>query len=174
VEQTDERTRLAAPARLALDDQLAELLRCTREVVDVRDGLWKLIEAVVSVASAELSLAGVLHRIVTVARDIVDAQYVALGVIDDGGGLREFVHVGMDVDTVACIDHLPEGHGILGLLIREPRVLRLDDLSHHPASVGFPQHHPPMGTFLGAPIEVRGKVYGNLYHQPSRRLRLQR
>jgi signal transduction histidine kinase len=163
VERTDERARLATPARLALDDLLAELLRRTREVVDVRDGLWKLIEAVVSLASAELSLAGVLHRVVAVARDMVDAQYVALGVLDDVGGLREFVHVGMDADTVARIDHLPEGHGILGLLIREPQVLRLDDLSQHPASVGFPQHHPPMGTFLGAPIEVRGTVYGNLY-----------
>jgi signal transduction histidine kinase len=163
VKQSDERARLAAPSRLALDDLLAELLRRTREVVDVRDGLWKLIEAVVSVASAELSLAGVLDRIVAVARDMVDAQYVALGVIADGGGLREFVHVGMDADMVARIGHLPEGHGILGLLIREPQVLRLDDLSDHPSSVGFPEHHPPMGTFLGAPIEVRGRVYGNLY-----------
>jgi signal transduction histidine kinase len=163
VEQPDERARLVAPSRLALDDLLAELLRRTREIVDVRDGLWKLIDAVVSVASAELSLASVLNRIVAVARDMVDAQYVALGVIAEGGGLREFVHVGMDADTVARIGHLPEGHGILGLLIREPGVLRLDDLSDHPSSVGFPEHHPPMGTFLGAPIEVRGKVYGNLY-----------
>jgi signal transduction histidine kinase len=163
VKQADERARLAAPSRLALDDLLAELLRRTRDVVDVRDGLWKLIEAVVSVAAAELSLAGVLDRIVAVARDMVDAQYVALGVIADGGGLREFVHVGMDADTVARIGHLPEGHGILGLLIREPQVLRLSDLSNHPSSVGFPEHHPPMGTFLGAPIEVRGRVYGNLY-----------
>jgi signal transduction histidine kinase len=163
VDRSDERTRLAAPSRLALDDLLAELLRRTREVVDVRDGLWKLIEAVVSVASSELSLGSVLNRIVLVARDMVDAQYVALGVIADGGGLREFVHVGMDADTVTHIGHLPEGHGLLGLLIREPQVLRLDDLSEHPSSVGFPAHHPPMGTFLGAPIEVRGRVYGNLY-----------
>jgi signal transduction histidine kinase len=163
VGQSEDRARLVAPSRLALDDLLAELLRRTREIVDVRDGLWKLIEAVVSVASAELSLASVLTRIVSMARDMVDAEYAALGVIAEGGGLREFVHVGMDEDTVARIGHLPEGHGILGLLIRESQVLRLNNLSEHPASVGFPEHHPPMGTFLGVPVEVGDKVYGNLY-----------
>jgi len=163
VESSDELTRLAAPSRLALDDLLAELLRRTREVVDVRDGLWNLIEAIVSVTSTELSLASVLTRIVEVARDMVAAEYVALGVIADGGGLREFVHTGMDADVVARIGHLPEGHGILGLLIHEPQVLRLDELSNHPSSVGFPEHHPPMGSFLGVPIEARGTVYGNLY-----------
>jgi signal transduction histidine kinase len=163
LEPSDERGRLTAPSRLALDDLLAELLRRTREIVDVRDGLWKLIEAVVSVASTELSLASVLDRIVAVAREMVDAQYAALGVIADTGGLREFVHVGMLPDTVERIGHLPEGHGILGVLIHDPQVLRLKELSEHPSSVGFPEHHPPMGTFLGVPIEVRGRVYGNLY-----------
>lgn len=163
MESSDELTRLATPSRLALDDLLAELLRRTREVVDVRDGLWNLIEAIVSVTSTELSLASVLKRIVEVARDMVAAEYVALGVIADDGGLREFVHTGMDADVVARIGHLPEGHGILGLLIHEPQVLRLDELSNHPSSAGFPEHHPPMGSFLGVPIEARGTVYGNLY-----------
>ena len=163
MEQSDGRTHLTAPARLALDDLLAELLRRTREVVGVRDGLWRLIEAIVSVASAELSLASVLDRIVEVARDMVAAEYVALGVIGDDGGLREFVHIGMDAEVAARIGHLPEGHGILGLLIHEPQVLRLDDLSSHPSSAGFPEHHPPMGTFLGVPITARGTIYGNLY-----------
>jgi signal transduction histidine kinase len=160
---TDEHGQLTTPSRLALDDLLAELLRRTREAVDVRDGLWKLIEAVVSVASAELSLASVLDRIVAVARDMVDAEYAALGVLSDTGGWQELVHVGVDADTVARIGHLPGGHGILGLLINEPQVLRLDDLSEHPAAVGFPEHHPPMGSFLGVPIKVHGKIYGNLY-----------
>jgi signal transduction histidine kinase len=163
VESSDERRRLAAPSWFALDDLLAELLTRTREVVDARDGLWKLIEAVVSVASAELSLAAVLNRVVEVAKDMLDVEYAALGVIAEGGALREFVHTGMDPNTVDRIGHLPEGHGILGLLIREPQVLRLDDLSEHPASVGFPEHHPRMGSFLGVPIEVRDKIYGNLY-----------
>jgi signal transduction histidine kinase len=163
VESSDERRILAAPSRLALDDLLEELLLRTRQIVGVRDGLWKLIEAVVSVASAELSLAAVLDRIVAVCRDMVDAEYAALGVIAEAGGLREFVHAGMADTTAARIGHLPEGHGILGLLIREPQVLRLEELSAHPASVGFPANHPPMGTFLGVPIEVRGRIYGNLY-----------
>jgi signal transduction histidine kinase len=163
VEPSDKRRSLATSSRFALDDLLDELLRRTREIVDVRDGLWRLIEAVVSVASAELSLAAVLKRVVEVARDIVDAEYAALGVIAETGGLREFVHVGMQRDAVDRIGHLPEGHGILGLLIREPQALRLPDLSEHPSSVGFPEHHPPMESFLGVPIEVHGRIYGNLY-----------
>jgi signal transduction histidine kinase len=151
------------PSRLTLDDLLAELLRQTQEIVGVRDGLWRLIEAIVRVASAELSLATVLDRVVEVAADMVDAQYAALGVIGEDGGLREFVHTGMADDTVERIGHLPEGHGILGLLITEPKDLRLADLSTHPASVGFPEHHPPMHSFLGVPIAVRAEIYGNLY-----------
>lgn len=158
----DPRRRISS-GHLAFDDLLAELLRRTHEIVGVRDGLWRLIEAIVQVASAELTLPVVLDRVVEVARDMVDAQYAALGVIADDGTLREFVHTGMDVDMVERIGHLPEGHGILGLLITEPQVLRLDDLSAHPASVGFPAHHPPMDTFLGVPIAVRGRIYGNLY-----------
>jgi len=149
--------------RLNLDDLLGELLRQTQEIVGVRDGLWRLIEAIVRVASAELSLATVLDRVVEVAADMVDAEYAALGVIGEDGGLREFVHTGMADQTVEAIGHLPEGHGILGLLITEPQELRLDDLSAHPASVGFPEHHPPMHSFLGVPIAVRGEIYGNLY-----------
>jgi len=163
VEASEEHNRPASSSRLALDDLLAELLRRTREVVEARDGLWSLIEAIVSIASTELSLASVLNRIVDVAHDMVDAEYVALGVIAEGGGLREFVHTGMDADVVDSIGHLPAGHGILGLLIHEPQVLRLDDLSSHPSSVGFPQRHPAMDTFLGVPIEARGTIYGNLY-----------
>lgn len=158
-----ERGRAPTHARLTLDDLLGELLRQTQEIVGVRDGLWRLIEAIVRVASAELSLASVLDRIVEVAAEMVDAEYAALGVIGEDGRLREFVHTGMPDDTVERIGHLPEGHGILGLLITEPDELRLDDLSTHPASVGFPEHHPPMHSFLGAPIAVRGKIYGNLY-----------
>lgn len=150
-------------ARLAFDDLLAELLRQTHEIVGVRDGLWRLIEAIVEVASADLTLGGVLERIVEVVRDMVDGQYAALGVIADDGSLREFVHTGIDDRTVERIGRLPEGHGLLGLLITEPQVLRLDDLSAHPASVGFPPHHPPMDTFLGVPITVRDRIYGNLY-----------
>jgi signal transduction histidine kinase len=151
------------PSQVAFDDLLAARLRRTSNSVGMRDGLWRLVEAIVQVASAELSLASVLDRLVRVARDMVDAQYAALGVIADDGTLREFVHAGVDDATAARIGHLPEGHGILGLLIREPQVLRLDDLAAHPSSVGFPVHHPPMDTFLGVPIAVGDRIYGNLY-----------
>lgn len=163
MDRTQDVRRRAASTHLALDELLGELLHRTQEIVGVRDGLWRLIEAIVQVASAQLTLATVLDRVVEVARDMVDAEYAALGVIARDGTLCEFVHVGIDDDTVQRIGHLPEGHGILGLLVTEPRVLRLDDLSDHPASVGFPTHHPPMDTFLGVPVRVGDRIYGNLY-----------
>ncbi|HEX6256640.1 MAG TPA: GAF domain-containing protein [Euzebyales bacterium] len=150
-------------AHLLLDDLRAGLLRHTNEIVGVRDGLWRLIRAVVRLSSAELDLAAVLQRIVEVAHEMVDAQYAALGVIGEDRSLQQFVHVGMDASTVERIGHLPEGHGVLGLLIEEPQVLRLDDLAAHPAAVGFPVHHPPMDSFLGVPIVMGDVVYGNLY-----------
>ena len=95
---------------------------------------------------------------------LIDARYCALGVLDTSGeGLAEFVHVGMDPGEIAAIGHLPEGHGILGLLILDPKPLRLRVLGDHPDSFGFPPNHPPMGSFLGVPIRVRGQVFGNLY-----------
>lgn len=123
----------------------------------------RLLEAVLAIGS-ELSLDAVLRRIVEVAIDLVDAHYGALGVLDeDGRGLERFIHVGMAPADVAKMPHPPEGHGILGLLIVEPHPLRLDDLTAHPESAGWPEGHPPMRTFLGVPVVVRGRAFGNLY-----------
>lgn len=108
------------PPRLVMDDLLAELRRTSR-IVGARDGVWRLVDAFVGLASAELTLASVLDRIVEVARTMVDAECAALGVIADGGGLREFLHVGMDAAAVERVGGLPEGHGVLGLLVGEPR-----------------------------------------------------
>src|SRR5206468_641762 len=95
---------------------------------------------------------------------LIDARYGALGVLDAAGvGLAEFVNVGMTPDQIAAIGHLPEGHGILGLLILEPEPLRVADLGAHADSFGFPENHPPMASFLGVPIRVRDQVFGNLY-----------
>ena len=125
--------------------------------------LVALLEANRSIVS-DLDLAGVLHRIVASAVAVVDADYGALGVISpEGVGLDEFVHVGVDDETVAEIGALPEGKGLLGLLIEQPEPVRLDDLASHPRSVGFPAHHPPMRGFLGVPVRVRDEVFGNLY-----------
>ena len=121
----------------------------------------RISEAAVTVASG-LELADVLQHVVEAAAMLLDARYAALGVIGDDRELETFVHTGFDGD-IDAIGHPPEGRGILGLLIRDAQPLRVDDLSSHPASVGFPEGHPPMRTFLGAPIRVRERVYGNLY-----------
>ncbi len=123
----------------------------------------RLLDAVLLV-TGDLDLETILRRIVEAACSLVDASYGALGVIaEDGQGLSQFVHHGIDDQAAERIGHLPEGHGVLGELIREPHPLRLDELSSHPHSYGFPEHHPPMRTFLGAPIRVRGQAFGNLY-----------
>jgi signal transduction histidine kinase len=125
--------------------------------------LRKLVEAVMSI-SADLDLATVLERIIDAATVLVDARYGALGVLDESRtGLAQFVTVGIDPEAHRAIGDLPKGHGILGLLILEPKPIRLPDLREHPDSFGFPPNHPPMRSFLGVPIVVRQEVFGNLY-----------
>lgn len=110
-----------------------------------------------------VDLGDTLRRIVAVAVDLVDARYGALGVVGSDGGLSRFVHLGLDDDAVARIGRLPRGLGVLGQLITKPEPLRIDVLGAHPAAVGMPAGHPPMTTFLGVPVRVRGETYGNLY-----------
>jgi two-component system, NarL family, sensor histidine kinase DevS len=105
----------------------------------------------------------VLRRIVESACTLVDARYGALGVIGEDRRLSEFITVGVDDETHAAIGHLPEGLGILGLLIVDPQPLRLPDLGAHEQSYGFPPNHPPMRSFLGVPVRVGDAVFGNLY-----------
>ena len=114
--------------------------------------------------SSELSLDGVLQRIVEAAALVTGARYAALGVIDSTGtSLERFVTHGVDEEMRTVIGDPPRGRGILGALISDARTLRLHDLSEDPRSVGFPPGHPPMKTFLGTPIMLRGVAYGNLY-----------
>jgi len=116
------------------------------------------------VVAGDLDLTVVLRTIIGRAVELVDARYGALGVLDASRtGLAEFVTVGFAPEQTAAVGHLPAGKGILGLLIREPRALRLRDLSEHPDRSGFPPHHPSMRSFLGVPIPVGDEVYGNLY-----------
>jgi signal transduction histidine kinase len=127
------------------------------------DRLRTLVETGIAINS-ELSLDGVLERIVEAAADVTGAQYAALGVIDRAGtGLERFVTYGVSPETQAEIGDPPHGRGILGVLIQDARPLRLHDLAEDPRSVGFPPGHPPMRTFLGVPIRLRGVAYGNLY-----------
>jgi len=122
-----------------------------------------LLEAVVAISS-DLDLHAVLTRIVESATELTGATYGALGVIAaDGRTLVDFVTTGMDEQQRLLIGDLPRGRGILGMLIEHPEPIRLDNLAQHPSCFGFPANHPPMGTFLGVPIKIRGTVFGNLY-----------
>ncbi len=122
-----------------------------------------LVEAGIALTS-ELSLDAVLQKLVETAAGLTGAQYAALGVLDPSGAhLERFVTTGIAEETRAAIGDLPHGRGILGVLIRDPQALRLHDLHADPRSVGFPPNHPPMQTFLGVPVRLRGVVYGNLY-----------
>jgi signal transduction histidine kinase len=157
-----EEARIRLP-QLRLDELLEELQARLDAARGTRDRVHSLLEAVLSVGR-ELDLEQVLYGIVEAAAALVDAEYAALGVIGaDGKRLSAFHTVGVTEGEIARIGNYPEGHGILGELIRHPEPLRLSKISEHPASYGFPPHHPPMNTFLGVPIRVRGQVFGNLY-----------
>ena len=127
-----------------------------------RDRKDVLLEAGLALAS-ELSLPIVLQRIVDLAAEVTDARYGALGVIGESSDLVDFITTGISAKERRAIGELPHGRGILGLLIREPRSIRIKNISEHSKSVGFPLHHPPMGSFLGAPVQAMGKVFGNIY-----------
>jgi signal transduction histidine kinase len=128
-----------------------------------QDRMRAVLDAAIAVTS-ELSIEAVLQRIVEAAAELTGARYAALGVIDQSGtGLENFVTTGLDEETVRRIGDLPRGRGILGVLIRDAQPLRLADMGADPRSVGFPPNHPPMTSFLGVPILLRGVAYGNLY-----------
>jgi signal transduction histidine kinase len=125
--------------------------------------LRRLLDVCRSVVS-EHDLEAVLQRVVEEACGITDAGYGALGVMNEGGdALDRFITTGIDRETHAAIGELPHGRGVLGVLITDSRPLRLSDVGSHPRSYGFPPEHPPMRTFLGVPIVIRGEAYGNLY-----------
>ncbi|HUK70207.1 MAG TPA: GAF domain-containing protein [Streptosporangiaceae bacterium] len=147
---------------LRLDELLAEVQSRLQAVLAARDRMHGLLEAVVMVGG-HLDLETVLKRIVEAAVALVDARYGALGVIGEDKQLAEFVPVGLDDSEIVAIDHWPEGRGLLGLLIHDPQTLRIAEISEHPDSFGFPAGHPPMHSFLGAPIRVRDEVFGNIY-----------
>jgi signal transduction histidine kinase len=115
------------------------------------------------IMSSQLSLPVVLQRIVDLATQVADARYGALGVLGPDGSITEFVTSGLSASDRKTIGDLPTGHGVLGVLINEPSPLRLRAISDDPRSVGFPPHHPPMRSFLGAPVKALGRVFGNIY-----------
>lgn len=157
-------SRLAFPdaPRGRLDHAISELVRSAQEVLATQGRLRSLLQASRLVTS-ELELPNVLRQIVVAGLELVGARYGAVGVTAPDGSLAEFIHVGMSDEIAREIGHLPEGHGLLGALIDEQEPIRLEHLHDDPRSSGFPPHHPPMDSFLGVPIRVRGEVYGNLY-----------
>ena len=134
------------------------------EALSVNEGRLRALLAAGLAVSSELSLDALLHRVVEAAAEITGARYAALGVLDESGSrLEQFLTHGVDAETRASIGSPPRGRGVLGVLIREAKPLRLHDLAEDPRSVGFPPAHPPMRSFLGLPIMLRGVAYGNLY-----------
>ena len=126
-------------------------------------GLRQLLDAVLTI-STDLDLSAMLRRIIQSATELVDARYGALGVLDETGTrLSQFITVGISDEDRAKIGNLPEGHGVLGLLIVDAKPIRLPNIQEHPDSYGFPPNHPPMQSFLGVPIRLRDQVFGNLY-----------
>ncbi|MCW2739898.1 MAG: histidine kinase [Blastococcus sp.] len=149
-------------AGMRLTELLDEVQDRLRAVARTQERVQGLLDAFLSVSTG-LNLDVTLRRIVEAATELVDAQYGALGVLGPDGNLVAFVHVGVDEERAAQMGHLPEGRGVLGELIAQPRPLRLDDLRQHPSSIGFPPNHPEMDSFLGVPVRSRGEVFGNLY-----------
>jgi signal transduction histidine kinase len=149
-------------SQLRLRELLLEVQDRIEQIVEGRDRLDGLVDAILVITSG-LKLDATLRAIVHTAIGLVDARYGALGVRGQGHELVEFVYEGIDDDTRHLIGPLPEGRGVLGVLIDDPKAIRLDDISLHPDSVGFPPHHPPMRTFLGVPVRTRDEVFGNLY-----------
>lgn len=157
-------SRLTFPdqPRLELDELLGQLINRAQEVMGTQGRLRGLLRANQMIIG-ELSLPVVLQHVVEAARELVGARYAALGIVAPGGGLSEFLHSGMPADAVARIGNLPQGKGLLGALIDDPHPIRLRRIADDDRSSGFPPGHPPMDSFLGVPIEIRGRVFGNLY-----------
>ena len=153
-----EESAFSALGRRAMVGQMREQLD---EMLAARDQMELLLRVIVGIAS-DLDLDATLNRIVTAAMELTGARYGALGVRGPDGTLISFLHAGLDDVAMNKIGHLPVGKGVLGVL-HQPESLRLEDLTAHPAAVGFPEHHPPMAALLGVPITIRQTLFGSLY-----------
>jgi signal transduction histidine kinase len=149
-------------SRSRLKELLTQVQARIEEIIGLRDRMDGLLESVLAISS-ELELDATLRSVVHTAIELVDARYGAIGVLGPAGELTEFVYEGIDEETRERIGRLPTGHGVLGVVIEADKPLRLDDIAAHPASVGFPPHHPPMRSFLGVPIRARQEAFGRLY-----------
>src|SRR5262245_2366776 len=161
--ELDDALGFTSLARVRLDTLLQELHGRVGDVLASQDRLRSLLDAVVDLGT-DLDLPRVLQRITDAACALANARYGALGVLGpDGEVLAEFITHGVSDEERARIGPLPHGHGVLGVLIKDPQPIRLGHIHDHPQSYGFPDHHPPMESFLGVPVRVHDHVYGNLY-----------
>lgn len=160
--ENDDALRFPDAPRAALDRALKDLVEHAQKVLETQGRLRALLRADQAMLT-EPDLPAMLHRIVDAAVELIGADYGGLAVIAPQGGVEEFVFVGMTPEQVEKIGPLPQGHGLVGALIEDPRPIRLEHLRDDPRSVGFPPNHPEMDAFLGVPIRVGGEVFGNLY-----------
>ena len=167
---SEPQSRLRFPdlPKLELDQLIDQLVDRAQDVKRAQGRLRALLHAIETVIG-DLALETVLRNVVVSARELAHASYGALGVIGPDGGLEQFIHVGIDDETAARIGALPQGKGLLGALITDPRPIRLHHMNDDTRSTGFPPNHPPMQSFLGVPIHVRDEVFGNLYLADSDR-----
>lgn len=149
-------------SRLSRRGLFGEMHEQLDELLAGRDQMESLLRVIVSIGS-DLDLHTTLHRIIDAAIELTGSRYGALGVRAPDGLLDAFLFDGIDAELQARIGHLPVGKGVLGVLLDRTEPLRVDDLTQHPAAVGFPEHHPPMRAFLGMPVTIRGEVFGSLY-----------
>ena len=138
----------------------SNLYRVSRRLTPER--IAGLVEGAASVAG-QIELSGLLRSTVEIAMELTGARYGALGVIGEHGGLVDFTQVGIDPNAASEIPHLPKGAGVLGTITTEARTVRIDEVAAHPDAVGFPDRHPEMHSFLGIPVRVGERVFGNLY-----------
>lgn len=162
-DETSEPIRFPDVPKLELDQLVDQLIGHAQAVKHAQGRLRALLRAIETV-SGDLSLESVLRNVVSAASELAGAEYAALGVIGhDRTNLEQFVYTGIDDDTAARIGHLPQGRGLLGALITDAQPIRLRHMTDDKRSSGFPAHHPPMDSFLGVPVNLRGEVFGNLY-----------
>ena len=154
--------RSSAFAGLGQRELVSRMHEQLDQLLAARDQMERLLHVFVEIGTG-LDLSATLRRIIVAARELTSAPYGALAIRDAEGNLLSFVHEGIDADTVRRIGHLPVGKGLLSLSLMDVPALRLDDLTAHPAAVGFPEHHPNMRGFLAVPITIRGTAFGNLY-----------
>jgi signal transduction histidine kinase len=155
----DERCESLAARRREIADQVDEHLDA---LLIARDQTERLLRTIVDIGS-ELDLGATLQRIVNAGKYLTNAPFGALGIRGADGTIVSFLHDGIEVETQHLIGHFPAGKGLLGLSLNEAQTLRLEDVTTHPAAVGFPEHHPRMRAFLGVPIKINGAVFASLY-----------